>query len=197
MCVFRGVLLCVCVSVCVCLNLLNEAVTFSGPTGSLFGFSVDFHTFNNKSFVVIGAPKADTNQSGVTKGGGVFLCPWSPGGGACDIVNFDLKGDEDFSSGALTFITFKSEQWFGASVRSVSNTHLLACAPLSHWMAQRPRAESGKTPVGNCLLLDQSTGRSASFSPCRGVLMEDDYRRIDNRNDKRYCEVGFSTDITK
>uniref|UniRef100_A0A3B4VQV8 Uncharacterized protein n=1 Tax=Seriola dumerili TaxID=41447 RepID=A0A3B4VQV8_SERDU len=42
------VCLLLCVSVCVCLNLLDEAVTFSGPTGSLFGFSVDFHTISNK-----------------------------------------------------------------------------------------------------------------------------------------------------
>lgn len=50
MCVFKCVcmLLCVCVSECVYLNLLDEAMMFSGPTGSLFGFSVDFHTINNR-----------------------------------------------------------------------------------------------------------------------------------------------------
>lgn len=46
-----------------------------------------------RSCIVIGAPKANTNQSGVTEGGGVYLCPWSPGGGACDIINFDLEGE--------------------------------------------------------------------------------------------------------
>ncbi|XP_049416848.1 integrin alpha-IIb isoform X1 [Epinephelus fuscoguttatus] len=197
--VFRCVceLMCVCVSVCVCLNLLEDAVIFHGPTGSLFGFSVDFQTFNNKSYIVIGAPKANTSQSGVMEGGGVFLCPWSPAGGTCDIINFDLKGDETFSSTTLTFHAFKSQQWFGASVRSVSDTHLLACAPLSHWIAQRRGEESGKTPVGNCLLLDHRTRSSTPFSPCRGGMMDADYKRINNRHDQRYCEVGFSTDITK
>lgn len=186
-----------CVSVCVCLNLQDEAVMFSGPTGSLFGFSVDFHTFNNKSFVVIGAPKANTSQSGVMEGGGVFLCPWSPAGGTCNIIKFDVTGDEVYSRDDLFFQTFKSQQWFGASVRSISNTHLLACAPLFHLNVQRRGAESGKTPVGNCLLLDQSTGSSTYFSPCRGIMMEEDYKRMNNRNDQRYCEVGFSSDITK
>uniref|UniRef100_A0A3B4XS13 Integrin alpha-IIb-like n=1 Tax=Seriola lalandi dorsalis TaxID=1841481 RepID=A0A3B4XS13_SERLL len=172
MCVFRCVCLLLCVSVCVCLNLLDEAVTFSGPTGSLFGFSVDFHTISNKPFVVIGAPKTNTSQSGVMEGGGVFLCPISSGGGTCDIINFDLKGDEDYSSSGLFFHAFKSQQWFGASVRSVSSSHLLACAPLFHWNAQMGGAESGKTPVGNCLLLDHRTGRSTTFSPCRGIMME-------------------------
>ncbi|XP_044188572.1 integrin alpha-IIb isoform X1 [Thunnus albacares] len=197
MCVFRCVCVLLCVSVCVCLNLQDEAVMFSGPTGSLFGFSVDFHTFNNKSFVVIGAPKANTSQSGVMEGGGVFLCPWSPAGGTCNIIKFDVTGDEVYSRDDLFFQTFKSQQWFGASVRSISNTHLLACAPLFHLNVQRRGAESGKTPVGNCLLLDQSTGSSTYFSPCRGIMMEEDYKRMNNRNDQRYCEVGFSSDITK
>ncbi|XP_008298146.1 integrin alpha-IIb [Stegastes partitus] len=186
-----------CVSLSVCLNLLDEAVTFTGPTGSLFGFSIDFHTINNRSFVVVGAPKANTNQSGVTEGGGVFLCPWSPGSGACDIIDFDPTGDEVHSSSALTFHTFKSGQWFGASVRSVSSSHLLACAPFFQWNVQSRGMESGKTPVGNCLLLDHQTGSSTPFSPCRGILMEDDYKRMNNRNDQRFCEVGFSADITK
>ncbi|XP_042249864.1 integrin alpha-IIb isoform X1 [Thunnus maccoyii] len=197
MCVFRCVCVLLCVSVCVCLNLQDEAVMFSGPTGSLFGFSVDFHTFNNKSFVVIGAPKANTSQSGVMEGGGVFLCPWSPAGETCNIIKFDVTGDEVYSRDDLFFQTFKSQQWFGASVRSISNTHLLACAPLFHLNVQRRGAESGKTPVGNCLLLDQSTGSSTYFSPCRGIMMEEDYKRMNNRNDQRYCEVGFSSDITK
>ncbi|KAM9346618.1 integrin alpha-IIb [Symphorus nematophorus] len=201
MCVFRCVyaLLCVCVSVCVCLNLLDEAVTFSGPTGSQFGFSVDFHTFKNQSFVVIGAPKADNNQSGVREGGAVFRCPWSPGGGgACDIIDFDVDGDEEFRSSALLFLTFKSHQRFGSTVMSLRDErHLLACAPLFHWNVQSRGAESGRTPVGNCFLLDQMTGSSAPFSPCRGSMIEDDYKRMDNRNDQRYCEIGFSVDVTK
>ncbi|KAM8724532.1 integrin alpha-IIb isoform 1-T1 [Acanthopagrus schlegelii] len=197
MCVFRCVCVLLCVSVCVCVNLLDEPVMFSGPTGSLFGFSLDFHTFNNRVFVVIGAPKANTSQSGVTEGGGVFLCPWSAGGGTCDVIDFDLEGDENYSSSGLFFHTFKSHQWFGASVRSVSDTHLLACAPLFHWNVQSQGAESGKTPVGNCLLLDQRTGSCTSFSPCRGTMMDGTYKLMNNHNDQRYCEIGFSADITK
>ncbi|XP_043956299.1 integrin alpha-IIb isoform X3 [Gambusia affinis] len=147
-------------------------------------------------FVVIGAPKANTSQPGVTEGGGVFLCTWSPDG-ACDIIDFDPTGDEERSLSGLRFHSFKSGQWFGASVRSVGSTHLLACAPLFHWNVNQKEAESGKTPVGNCLLLDQMTRSATPFSPCRGALMEDDYKQRSNRNDQRYCEVGFSADITK
>ncbi|XP_071400047.1 integrin alpha-IIb-like, partial [Centroberyx affinis] len=196
-CVYVCVLVCVWSGVCVCLNLLDEASVFSGPTGSLFGFSADFHRINDTAFVLIGAPRANSSQSGVREGGGVFLCPWSPGGGACDIIDFDLKGDEDYSSASLLYQASKSQQWFGASVRSVSNTHILACAPLFHWNVRRQGAESGNTPVGNCLLLDHVTGSTAPFSPCRGSMVEEDYKRMSYRNDQRYCEVGFSSDITK
>ncbi|KAM4531041.1 integrin alpha-IIb [Odontesthes bonariensis] len=200
MCVLRCVLRCVrallCVTHGVCLNLLDDAVIFSGPTGSLFGFSVDFHTVNNQSYVVIGAPKANTSQPGVLEGGGVFMCPWSPGG-TCDIIDFDLKGDQVHNSSGLLFHSFKSHQWFGASVRSVSSTHLLACAPLFHWNVQKGGAESEKTPVGNCLLLDHKTGSSTPFAPCRQNMMEHQYKSMKYINDQRYCEVGFSVDITK
>uniref|UniRef100_A0A671V9Q7 Integrin alpha-IIb-like n=1 Tax=Sparus aurata TaxID=8175 RepID=A0A671V9Q7_SPAAU len=181
MCVLRCVCVLLCVGMCVCLNLLDEPAMFSGPTGSLFGFSLDFHTSNNSVFVVIGAPKANTSQSGVTEGGSVFLCPWSPGGRTCDIIDFDLEGDENYSSSGLFFHTFKSHQWFGATVRSVSDTQLLACAPLFHWNVQSRGAESGKTPVGNCLLLDQKTGSSTSFSPCKGSMMDETYKLVNNR----------------
>ncbi|XP_028268067.1 integrin alpha-IIb isoform X2 [Parambassis ranga] len=97
----------------------------------------------------------------------------------------------------MRFQTFKSQQWFGASVRAASSTHLLACAPLFHWNVHKGSAESGKTPVGTCFLLDHNTGSSTPFSPCRGIMMDDDYTRMNNRNDQRYCEVGFSADITK
>ncbi|PWA26992.1 hypothetical protein CCH79_00019244, partial [Gambusia affinis] len=196
MCVFRCVCVLLCVTVSVCLNLLEKPVMFRGPAGSLFGFSIDFHSFNNTFFVVIGAPKANTSQPGVTEGGGVFLCTWSPEG-ACDIIDFDPTGDEERSLSGLRFHSFKSGQWFGASVRSVGSTNLLACAPLFHWNVNQKEAESGKTPVGNCLLLDQMTRSATPFSPCRGALMEDDYKQRSNRNDQRYCEVGFSADITK
>uniref|UniRef100_A0A665WIN8 Integrin, alpha 2b n=1 Tax=Echeneis naucrates TaxID=173247 RepID=A0A665WIN8_ECHNA len=189
MCVFECVWVLLSVSMCVCLNLMDEAVMFSGPTGSLFGFAADFFTISNKSFVVIGAPKANSTQSGVMGGGGVFLCPLSDGDQSCDIINFDLK---DYNSYGLYFHTFKSQQWFGASVRDTWTVlSSQACAPLFHWNVQRDGAESGATPVGNCFLLDHRTGNSSIFSPCRGTMVEDDYKQIKNSKIKSWSEGGF------
>uniref|UniRef100_A0A665WJQ6 Integrin, alpha 2b n=1 Tax=Echeneis naucrates TaxID=173247 RepID=A0A665WJQ6_ECHNA len=133
----------------------------------------------SRSFVVIGAPKANSTQSGVMGGGGVFLCPLSDGDQSCDIINFDLKGK---------FLTFNQ-----AKVHSDTWTVLSsqACAPLFHWNVQRDGAESGATPVGNCFLLDHRTGNSSIFSPCRGTMVEDDYKQIKNSKIKSWSEGGF------
>ncbi|XP_061587945.1 integrin alpha-IIb [Cololabis saira] len=200
MCVFRSVFRCVCVllylSTSLGLNLRDEPVMFSGPSGSLFGYSLDFHSDGKSSSVVIGAPRANTSQPGVTEAGGVFRCSWSTGG-ECVLLDLDQTGDEQVSSSGVLFQSFKSQQWLGASVRLLNSTLSLACAPLFHWNVRRGGAESGKTPVGTCFLHDHLTGASTPFSPCRAMMVEDDYKRMNNRNDQRYCEVGFSADVTQ
>lgn len=49
----------------------------------------------HRSFVVIGAPKASTNQSGVEEGGAVYLCPWTTGdmtSSPCNVIDFEAAG---------------------------------------------------------------------------------------------------------
>lgn len=36
-----------------------------------------------------------------------------------------------------------------------------------------------------------------NYSPCRDILVEADYRNSKYYNDRRYCEAGFSSDVTK
>lgn len=55
-----------------------------------------------------------------------------------------------------------------------------ACAPLFHWNVRRKGEESGKTPVGTCVVLDQRTGDSTPLSPCRAALVENDYKHMNN-----------------
>lgn len=44
-----------------------------------------------------------------------------------------VTGDETYNSSGLWVHTFKSHQWFGASVRSVDDTHLLVRTQSSDW----------------------------------------------------------------
>uniref|UniRef100_A0A671MNR0 Uncharacterized protein n=1 Tax=Sinocyclocheilus anshuiensis TaxID=1608454 RepID=A0A671MNR0_9TELE len=65
---------------------LNNYTVFSGPEDSYFGFSWWC------PLVVVGAPTANTSQSGVSRGGSVFMCPWTSSEESCQTLNFDQKG---------------------------------------------------------------------------------------------------------
>ncbi|XP_033619036.1 integrin alpha-IIb-like, partial [Fukomys damarensis] len=73
------------------LNLDAARITvYTGPNGSHFGFSVDFHKDSHMGVaVVVGAPRARGPDQEET--GAVFLCPWSAAGGSCSSLLFDLR----------------------------------------------------------------------------------------------------------
>ncbi|XP_023691240.1 integrin alpha-IIb isoform X2 [Paramormyrops kingsleyae] len=180
------------------LNLDAENVdVYSGPEGSYFGFSVDFYKDeNNLVSLVVGAPKANTSQPGVTEGGAVFHCLWSQGNSTCDRMAFDGEGSENYSYSSYRIEASKSHQWFGASVR-VAPGYVLACAPLYHWNVKENKNESGSTPVGNCQMLDVQSGKLTEYAPCKDLLIDRVYEERNFYHDRRYCEAGFSSDITK
>uniref|UniRef100_A0A182T4T7 Integrin alpha-2 domain-containing protein n=1 Tax=Anopheles maculatus TaxID=74869 RepID=A0A182T4T7_9DIPT len=45
-----------------------------GEPNSMFGFSVVLHREQNKSWVIVGAPTANTTQNNVIEGGAVYRC---------------------------------------------------------------------------------------------------------------------------
>ncbi|XP_031423304.1 integrin alpha-IIb [Clupea harengus] len=175
----------------------NNVTVYSGPEGSYFGFSVDFFQITGQGVsLVVGAPQANSTQTKVEEGGEVYLCPWSADGGTCQSMEFDQKGDEEYKVADLTLKGSKSHQWFGASVRA-TDKYILACAPLFHWNVLNSFNESQNTPVGNCFLKDVTTGQVSVYSPCREIYVEFHYKSTRYVNDKRYCEAGFSVDITQ
>nr|BAS21495.2 cd41 antigen [Dryophytes japonicus] len=171
---------------------------FSGPKGSYFGFSIDIYEPKDKGLsIVVGAPKLNTSQPGVTRGGGVFLCPWQLGSNDCSIIPFDKTGDVNDTKNNIVQV-FKSDQWFGATVRTW-NTNILACAPLQHFTFQLRGDrfnQSGKTPTGACYLTTDLKN-SYEFAPCRELTVEHTYALRNYQNDKRDCELGFSAEISK
>ncbi|KAK6470260.1 integrin alpha-IIb [Huso huso] len=178
---------------------VKKPTVYSGPEGSYFGFSMDFYlpaTGNAK--IVVGAPKTNTSQPGVTESGAVFLCPWSENGGQCDIMPFDTKSDQEYvyADGIVNLKTNKSNQWLGATVRS-DNNYIVACAPYFKWNAVEGQDESGITPVGNCHIAAMSFGTYTEYSPCRSYKTEQFYKGHNYNGDRRFCETGFSSDITK
>uniref|UniRef100_A0AAQ4PHW1 Integrin, alpha V n=1 Tax=Gasterosteus aculeatus aculeatus TaxID=481459 RepID=A0AAQ4PHW1_GASAC len=155
---------------------------FSGPTGSYFGFSVDFFSPPNgkQADVLVGAPRANTTpSSSVEERGAVYSCPWKTS--TCQQLQFDITDDRKNTEGAQ--MEFKSKQWFGASVRS-DGEHILACAPLYQWSTF---GVSEREPVGTCYLKKEST--VVEYSPCRS--------KANSPEGQGFCQAGFSVDFLK
>uniref|UniRef100_A0A8C7CCX1 Integrin, alpha V n=1 Tax=Oncorhynchus kisutch TaxID=8019 RepID=A0A8C7CCX1_ONCKI len=154
---------------------IDKPYVFSGPKGSYFGFAVDFFQPNNKSNILIGAPRANTSSaSTVVERGAVYTCPWQKSSD-CTQVQFDNTDGVQME--------FKSNQWFGATVRS-DGEHILACAPLYQWSTF---SLSEREPVGTCFL--KKGGEVVEYSPCRS----------DGNSPERqgFCQAGFSIDFVK
>ncbi|CAN9512122.1 unnamed protein product [Ophioblennius macclurei] len=171
---------------CTTFNLDAETrVVFSGPTGSYFGYSVEFYGNASSIGVLIGAPKANTSQPDITEGGAVYSCPWRRGN--CSIVDFDKQGDRYFYVNDVnTQVEFKSHQWFGATVRSHGNS-ILACAPRYYWRTEHDTPFADLT--GSCYLSVDNLKTFVEYAPCR--------TERHGPAGQGYCQGGFSADFTK
>uniref|UniRef100_A0A3P8TU30 Integrin, alpha V n=1 Tax=Amphiprion percula TaxID=161767 RepID=A0A3P8TU30_AMPPE len=189
---------------------VDKPSVFSGPEGSYFGFSVDFFKpqDNQRSDVLIGAPRANISSSNVVERGAVYSCPWRASS-SCQMLQFDNTGTRNSHD-----MEFKSKQWFGASVRS-DGEHILACAPLYQWSTF---GVSEREPVGTCYL--KKGDKVVEYSPCRsceffsfknnkvvvggpgsfywqGQLISDDVAEIFTRFDRNYITQYSNTMATK
>uniref|UniRef100_A0A8C7K0W4 Integrin, alpha V n=1 Tax=Oncorhynchus kisutch TaxID=8019 RepID=A0A8C7K0W4_ONCKI len=171
-----------CLQWTTCFNLdIDKPYVFSGPEGSYFGFSVDFFQPDAKSNILIGAPKANTSSaSTVVERGAVYTCPWQKSSD-CTQVQFDNTDDRKNNEGLQ--MEFKSNQWFGATVRS-HGEHILACAPLYQWSTY---SVSEREPVGTCFL--KKGQEVVEYSPCRS--------KANSPEGQGFCQAGFSIDFVK
>uniref|UniRef100_A0A672MUV9 Integrin alpha-5-like n=1 Tax=Sinocyclocheilus grahami TaxID=75366 RepID=A0A672MUV9_SINGR len=165
------------------LDVENPAV-YTGPSGSYFGYSVDFYMTDSSVSIIVGAPKANTSQPNIREGGSVFYCPWSLSQSQCSSIEFDIQGkSRDLNmivNQAVLQGEFKSHQWFGATVR-VHEDSVLACAPLYSWrtMEDKPHADT----TGSCFLSVKNFTKFVEYAPCR--------------TGQGYCQGGFSADFTR
>uniref|UniRef100_A0A672MWK1 Integrin alpha-5-like n=1 Tax=Sinocyclocheilus grahami TaxID=75366 RepID=A0A672MWK1_SINGR len=162
------------------LDVENPAV-YTGPSGSYFGYSVDFYMTDSSVSIIVGAPKANTSQPNIREGGSVFYCPWSLSQSQCSSIEFDIQGKSPVLQGE-----FKSHQWFGATVR-VHEDSVLACAPLYSWrtMEDKPHADT----TGSCFLSVKNFTKFVEYAPCRTEFR--------GRKGQGYCQGGFSADFTR
>ncbi|XP_061631807.1 integrin alpha-8 isoform X2 [Phyllopteryx taeniolatus] len=168
----------------------QHPTVYRGPTGSYFGYSVDFYqasTDSNTFSVLVGAPKANTSQPGIVEAGSVYYCPWPGLPDSCRQIPFDNANNRMIKvSGSREPLEFKSHQWFGASVRTHKGK-VVACAPLYHWRTVKLSGEMD--PVGTCYVAVQNFSAYAEYSPCR--------TNDPDPEGQGFCQAGFSVDFTK
>ncbi|XP_044617996.1 integrin alpha-8 isoform X1 [Equus asinus] len=168
---------------------VDKFTVYSGPEGSYFGYAVDFHIPTARTAsVLVGAPKANTSQPDIVEGGAVYYCPWPAEGSVqCKQIPFDNTNNRKIKvNGTKEPIEFKSNQWFGATVKAHKGK-VVACAPLYHWRTLKPTPE--KDPVGTCYVAIQNFSAYAEYSPCRNSNADPE--------GQGYCQAGFSLDFYK
>ncbi|XP_075055341.1 integrin alpha-5 [Mixophyes fleayi] len=174
---------------------VEQPEVYTGPEGSLFGFSVDFYLPDRQSVsILIGAPKANTSQPDVVEGGAVYYCPWQRNNSDCTPIPFDTTGNRDHEfqpkdvnkTAHFEQVEFKSKQWFGATVRS-HNQSILACAPQYSWRTIKEERHSDI--VGTCYLSFGNFTTFVEYSPCRTDM--------NAPSGQGYCQGGFAAEFTK
>uniref|UniRef100_A0A182JLT4 Uncharacterized protein n=1 Tax=Anopheles atroparvus TaxID=41427 RepID=A0A182JLT4_ANOAO len=157
-----------------------------GEPNSMFGFSVALHREQNKSWVIVGAPTANTTQPDVIEGGAVYRCDIYEDH-RCYLVPFDTKGNNFNDQNEQ--IDTKSNQWFGATVASAGiDGPLVACAPRYVFHQLQPRKAERVEPVGTCHIAKNNMREFQEFSPCRTAYWG--YHRQGS------CQAGFSAALT-
>lgn len=79
---------------------IKTPLTQRGNRGDMFGYSVAQHIDQGNSWMVVGAPRAQTGQPDIIRGGAVLRCKINPhnltGASAqfCQIIPFDARGNE-------------------------------------------------------------------------------------------------------
>lgn len=143
----------------------QSAVVHQGPPGSYFGFSVAQHRDRGVSWLLVGAPKAQTDQPGVRNAGAVYRC--APNNSkACQQIPFDPNGSSVIQLGSESKQSDdKSHQWFGASLQSAhENGSIVACAPRYVYYSSNLKR---RDPVGTCWVSRGSFSGFLEYSPCR------------------------------
>uniref|UniRef100_A0A2S2R306 Integrin alpha-PS2 n=1 Tax=Sipha flava TaxID=143950 RepID=A0A2S2R306_9HEMI len=162
---------------------VKNCIRHQGPEGSMFGFSVAQHKERGRSWLLIGAPEAQTNQPGVVKGGAVFRCGTSREDD-CEEIPFDTRGNNNSTRSIQ--IDSKSRQWFGATVRSSGdNGVILACAPRYVYFTINGNR---KDPVGTCYTTRDFNDFS-EYSPCR--------TRNWGHHKQGTCQAGLGASVSK
>lgn len=171
------------------------AIIKQGAPKTFFGFSVAQHqTFGrqNTSWVLVGAPIANSLQPNISFSGALYRCPLTTLTTDCQqVVTEELRDTistlPDNHDGHLyppLPTEEKTGQWLGVVVYSQGpGRKVLLCA---HRFANRGTYDEYYHMIGSCYTLNQKLEVSDSFQPCSGLNKKGGYTRFG------MCQAGTS-----
>ncbi|XP_029042602.2 integrin alpha-PS2 isoform X1 [Osmia bicornis bicornis] len=182
---------------------------YRNESRSMFGFAVSvYRDRNGRGWAIVGAPEAETPQTGVYRGGAVYKCDIAADD-RCTMIHFDSKGNNHVRNpsvpSGLSQIDNKTLQWFGATVSSSlrDGGPILACAPRYIWFSvSQPKHDTDdnrwnkestvgnrREPVGTCWVVTNNFNESQEFSPCR--------TRFWGYHRQGSCQAGLGASMSK
>ncbi|XP_022084951.1 integrin alpha-8-like [Acanthaster planci] len=181
----------VCGRECQAFNMdTTMPITRTGPADSLFGYSVALHRESGSTNVLlVGAPRAQTNQPGVERGGAVYRCPVMAED--CQQITFDSSGHEMDVFGDQ--FGSKSNQFFGATLHSSGpDGPVVACAPRRVWTVDDFNSSTTQRYLaGGCFVARNDFLDITEITPCE---IPGDDLGIDFIS---YCQAGLSASISQ
>uniref|UniRef100_A0A3P8ZVN9 Integrin alpha-2 domain-containing protein n=1 Tax=Esox lucius TaxID=8010 RepID=A0A3P8ZVN9_ESOLU len=171
-----------------CYNLdVSHPVSFSGPDGSLFGYSVLLHKNRRNTWLLVGAPVANSSiNSSVRKPGAIFKCSISDKRECQEIPTPVLD------SCGKTCEAERDNQWLGVSLsRQPSDGHVLACGHRWKNVFYSNKENLNKLPHGICYKYDADLKHSIQLIPC----YKDHQRKFGD--DYASCQAGIANFLTE
>ncbi|KAL4656686.1 integrin alpha-4 isoform X2 [Arapaima gigas] len=164
---------------------VQHYLTYSGPNGSLFGYSVLLHANGQESWMLAGAPvAASTFNHSVTKPGAVYKCKIT--GKRCEQIYLDIK------TCGKTCYAESDNQWLGVSLsRQKSDGHVLACGHRWKNVHYSKKESQNKLPHGICYKVEADLIKSSPLIPC----YKDHQRKFGE--DYGSCQAGISNFMTE
>lgn len=167
----------------------EHSLQFRGPGASMFGYSVLLHRHKAHSWLVVGAPVANSSDPSVLSPGGLYRCSLQDQTHQCQPM------DPEVNSCGKTCEGESAHQWLGVSLSrqpGAQGGHVLACA--HRWKNvyySNKDGQNNKLPNGVCFRYGQDLKHAQPLIPC--------YRDHQRKFGEDYgsCQAGISNVLTE
>ncbi|KAM3608330.1 uncharacterized protein V6R79_023077 [Siganus canaliculatus] len=169
---------------------LDHSLDFSGPSSSMFGYSVLLHRQGTHSWLVVGAPVASSpSKPSAHSPGAIYRCEVTAESRRCQHVHSDLLNC------GKTCEAESDNQWLGVSLSRQpgdNGGHVLACA--HRWknvFYSKKDSQNHKLPNGVCYRYSNDLTHARHIIPC--------YRDHQRKFGEDYgsCQAGISNFLTE